>query len=327
MVARLARDPRSEPGVSGTSSRRAPTAARSRCAGDDRGKTCRDRPRSRSVSSRRSQPEFLAFDNGSLDYHRPGGDDSRRVARNGKLQARDRAKRGIVHLRFGVAVRHFHVLQHGRSGVGGYSTRADRAAARDRRWASTVDELIRVLFARQRAARESVCCRRASSGYDPSLPPKSSTIPRPRARCSTASATRIATATAIAKRPTASRSSLVRGTLPDIVVSRGRHAVEEEHGRDRHPDAGATADVRRALEHEPQRQAADVQPRLPVARALGLPDPADAAGASRRSTPTRRSSGKPTTTPHTSSSCARRRARRASRSRARCRTSRRPTCR
>ena len=46
------------------------------------------------------------------------------------------------------------------------------------------------------------------AGYDPDAQDaaRSSTIPRRRARCSTSSATRIATATAIARRPTASRS-------------------------------------------------------------------------------------------------------------------------
>ena len=112
-----------------------------------------------------------------------------------------------------------------------------------------------------------------------------------------------------------------------LVVPRGRHAVEEEHGRHRHPDGSRAEDLRRAPQPEPRRQAADVQPRLPLARAVGLPDPADRCGASRRSTPIRRNSPTPTTTRRTSSSCARRPVPRGSRWRARCPRSRRPTCR
>ena len=102
---------------------------------------------------------------------------------------------------------------------------------------------------------------------------------RRRARCSTASATRTATATATARRPTASRSCSCAARLPDSWYARGRHAVEEEHGRDRHPDGRRARAVRRAPEAEPRRPAADVQPGLPRARPVRLRDPVDAVGA------------------------------------------------
>jgi hypothetical protein len=97
--------------------------------------------------------------------------------------------------------------------------------------------------------------------------------------------------------------------------------VEEEHGCDRPPDGGRAEEVRRAPQHEPRRQAADVQPRLSLARSVGLRDPGRRCGARRRPTPTARTSATPTTMRRTSSSCARPTARRASRSRAGCRRS------
>ena len=104
------------------------------------------------------------------------------------------------------------LFQHGGSGGRRLHAGEDRAAPRDR-------------HGLRRRANSSACSSRAArvpatspippdiAGYDPEAQDatRSSTIPRRRARCSTGSATRIATATAIARCPTASRSSSSAG--------------------------------------------------------------------------------------------------------------------
>ena len=190
-----------------------------------------------------------------------------------------------------------------------------------------IDELIRVLFAGN-ALPANQLLPPGVNGHDPSLPPKSLYDPAaPRARCSTASASRTSTATATAKRPTASRSTVVRGTLPeswyreaDTLWRKNMDAI----GIRMQVNQQTFAEL---LNLSRAGQAADVQPGLPLARAVRLPDPADALGQGNARHQSVRLQASRVRRRVRSSSCARRRVPSAPRSRARCPTSRRPGCR
>ena len=149
-----------------------------------------------------SQPQLLAFTQGDLDFIALGGDDTKRVLENGKLRP-DLAKRGIRHVRFGSPSVTFTYFNMDDPAVGGYSTQ-QIALRRAIGMGFDVDEVIRVLFAGN-ALPANQLLPPGVSGHDATCPPSRSTIRPARARCSTASASRIATATAIAKRRTASR--------------------------------------------------------------------------------------------------------------------------
>ena len=124
------------------------------------------------------------------------------------------------------------------------------------------------------STKPSACCSRAArcrrkARSRPTSPAtirrrrrrRSSTTPRRRARCSTGSATRTATATATARRPDGKPLVLERWSAPTLARAAGRRAVEEEHGRDRHPDrvqegqaAGAAQDGAAGQDPDAQRR-------------------------------------------------------------------------
>ena len=117
-----------------------------------------------------SQPAFLAFDNGDLDYLALGGDDSRRILDGDKLKPQF-AKRGIVHMRFGapsVTFTYFNMMD---PAVGGYSN-AQIALRRAIAMGFNIDEMIRVLFAGN-ALPANQLLPPGVNGHDASLPPKS----------------------------------------------------------------------------------------------------------------------------------------------------------
>ncbi|MET0345765.1 MAG: ABC transporter substrate-binding protein [Casimicrobiaceae bacterium] len=117
-----------------------------------------------------SQPAFLAFDNGDLDYLGLGGDDSRRVLEGGKLKP-EMAKRGIVHMRFGAPSVTFTYFNMKDAAVGGYSNE-QVALRRAIAMGFNVDELIRVLFAGN-ALPANQLLPPGVNGHDTSLPAKS----------------------------------------------------------------------------------------------------------------------------------------------------------
>jgi len=117
-----------------------------------------------------SQPAFLAFDNGDLDYLGLGGDDSRRILEGGKLKP-EMAKRGIVHLRFGAPSVTFTYFNMKDAAVGGYSNE-QVALRRAIAMGFNIDELIRVLFAGN-ALPANQLLPPGVNGHDTSLPAKS----------------------------------------------------------------------------------------------------------------------------------------------------------
>ena len=117
-----------------------------------------------------SQPAFLAFDNGDLDYLGLGGDDSRRILEGGKLKP-EMAKRGIVHLRFGAPSVTFTYFNMKDAAVGGYSNE-QVALRRAIAMGFNIDEMIRVLFAGN-ALPANQLLPPGVNGHDTSLPSKS----------------------------------------------------------------------------------------------------------------------------------------------------------
>jgi peptide/nickel transport system substrate-binding protein len=117
-----------------------------------------------------SQPAFLAFDNGDLDYLGLGGDDSRRILEGGKLKP-EMAKRGIVHLRFGAPSVTFTYFNMKDAAVGGYSNE-QVALRRAIAMGFNIDEMIRVLFAGN-ALPANQLLPPGVNGHDTSLPAKS----------------------------------------------------------------------------------------------------------------------------------------------------------
>ena len=154
------------------------------------------------------------------------------------------------------------VLQHGRSGGRRIHAGENRAAARDRHGIQ------------HRGVHPGAVPRpggpRARVRSRPISPVSTrrtgrrrrSTIRRRRARCSTISATRIATATAtarVARRQAADHRALVDA---DLARAPGRRAVEEEHGRDRYPHGVQEGQAPGAAQDGAGRQAADAPGRL-----------------------------------------------------------------
>jgi ABC-type transport system substrate-binding protein len=117
-----------------------------------------------------SQPAFLAFDNGDLDYLALGGDDSRRILDGDNLKPQF-AKRGIVHMRFGAPTVTFSYFNMMDPAVGGYSN-AQIALRRAIAMGFNIDEMIRVLFAGN-ALPANQLLPPGVNGHDDSLPAKS----------------------------------------------------------------------------------------------------------------------------------------------------------
>ena len=249
-------------------------------------------------------PELLAFDQGDLDYIALAGSHPVAAPRQRQAQARVRAARHRP-LPLHDSRADLHLFQPGRSGRRRQRAGAHRAAPRDRdglRQRRVHQGVLR----RPGAARQPApAAGRVRPRPEAAAEGRSTTRP-PRARSSTASATRTATATACAKRPTASRWSLVQSSTAGQREPRGRHAVAQEHGGDRPQDDDQHAAVQRTAAAEPGRPADDVQPGLPRRRPVGLQTRWRRSGASRRRTSTARAFAMPTTTPRSSSSCARR---------------------
>ncbi len=157
-----------------------------------------------------SNPQLLAFNSGELDYVERARRPRRATCSTAHGNAcsspntRSRASRCTASTQPALA---YTLLQHGRSGRRRLHAGEDRAAPRDRSWASTREELIKVWWqgqALRRDAADSAGRRRPQPGLRRSA---SRTIRRRRRRCSTSSATSTATRTAGATCPTASRSA------------------------------------------------------------------------------------------------------------------------
>jgi len=117
-----------------------------------------------------SQPAFLAFDNGELDYLALGGDDTRKIMEGGKLKP-SFAQRGIVHLQFGAPSVTFTYFNMKDPTVGGY-TKEQVALRRAIAMGFNIDELIRVLF-NGNALPANQLLPPGVNGHDSTLPPKS----------------------------------------------------------------------------------------------------------------------------------------------------------
>jgi peptide/nickel transport system substrate-binding protein len=215
-----------------------------------------------------SQPNLLAFERGDLDYLLLAGNDVRSVFVGDKLKP-ELLRKGVARMRYGAPNVTFTDFNLKDPTVGGYSN-AQIALRRAIAMGFNVDELIKVLYADQ-ALPANQLLPPGVDGHDPSLPSKS--LYDPAAARALLDRFGFKDRDGYRETPEGKPLTLIRGTLPE---SWSRNLVEEEHGRDRHPDAGRAEDFHRAPQHEPRRQAADVQSRLSLARTLGLSNPADA---------------------------------------------------
>ena len=177
---------------------------------------------------------------GDLDLLALGGDDAQRVLEGGKLKpelAEARHRRTCASARRSLTFTYFNMND---PAVGGYSN-AQVALRRAIAMGFNIDELIRVLFAGN-ALPANQLLPPGVNGHDAIAAARSrSTIPRARARCSTASASRTVDGDGYRETPDGKPLDRRARHAARIVVPRSRHAVAEEHGRDRHQDAGATS--------------------------------------------------------------------------------------
>ena len=117
------------------------------------------------------------------------------------------------------------LLQHGGSGRRRLHAGEDRAAPRGQHGLRREGSHPRAAEGARRAGAEPDPAGHRRLRSASSRRRRSSTTPPRRERCSTASATRIATATAIARRPTASRSSLEFWSAPTLIARQARRAA------------------------------------------------------------------------------------------------------
>ena len=238
-----------------------------------RGKTLPQIGRIEISAIHESQTAFLAFDNGDLDYLALGGDDTRKILEGGKLKP-SLAQRGIVHLRFGAPTLTFTYFNMKDPTVGSYTTE-QIALRRAIAMGFNVDELIRVLF-NGNALPANQLLPPGVNGHDPSLPARSLYDPVGARALLDRFGFKDRNGDGYRETPDGKPLVVVRGTLPeswyrevDLLWKKSMDAI----GIKMEVQQQTFAEL---LEFEPRRQAADVQPGLPIAGAVRLPDPADA---------------------------------------------------
>ena len=123
--------------------------------------------------------------------------------------------------------------------------RRSRCGARSA-WVTTATRPSRACSRARPSRRRSRCLRRCTATTRSTFRPTATTR-APRARCSTSSATRTATATAIARLPDGKPLTLVLASTPDNAARASDELWKQQHGRARHQD------------HVPQEQVARAQ--------------------------------------------------------------------